>query len=489
MIKEIFKHSIIYGLGGMLKRATGFLLLPLYTSYLTVSQYGELEVFIVSTTIIFRVVQLGFGSALFKYFSYDTDSEQDSVYNQLVISSGFYFLLVFSAIALVILFSFRENLSLLLFDTTDYADLFSLVIVIVLFQTVHVIPRAYLRIQNRSALYSSINIGEFLVQVGITIYLVAAKGMGIRGVLLAQVITTGLAAVVFTGIIFRKLLFRISGRVIQEMLGYGIYLIPVSIGSLVLMMSSRYFILFYHNSNELGIFTLGDKISKILFMGVSAFQLAWPAIMFRIKDLPDAKDRYAEVITYYVMVFAGIFVMLCTFSRELVLILGNEEYLGALFVIPVLVGAYMIYGFFYSGTIGINIYKKTYYQTIAMILAALVNLGLNFLLTPAYGIIGTALAFLGASITLSATAVTFSQRIYRVPVEWRRIGLLVVGATGVVSIYYLALQSLDIVHILLKILLILLVLPLFLYITGFFTRSEKAFILRRLHLLRNGLKS
>lgn len=490
MIKKIIKHSAIYGVGNVLRNATGFFLLPLYTSYFSVSQYGELEVFIVTISILLSIVQLGFGSALFKYFSYDTiDIEQTAEYNKKIISSSFYFIVSFAGIVMLIGFLFRVPLSKLLFNTPDYNNLLILVFIIVLMQVIHVIPKAYLRIRNKSVVYSAINIGEFLIRIGVTIYLVAVMKIGIKGVLLGFAISTTCFALLYTVISHKMLVPKISFSVIRKMLGYGIYLIPVSIGAMILALASRYFILFYSNSNELGLFALGDKISRLLFIGVMAFQTAWPAIMFRIKERPDAKNQYSRVITYYILAFAGILIALCLFSRELILLFGNTDYLRSAGLIPVLGLGYYIYGLFYAATIGINIFKKTYFQTIAMIVAAGVNLILNFILAPRYGITGVGIAFLGSTITLSILAVSFSQRIYKVPIQRRRIIIVGLGIILTLIPNYTLLKTVSIYHELLKAILLVGFFPLFLFVSGFFSDYEKTAVNRQIALVKNRIFS
>jgi O-antigen/teichoic acid export membrane protein len=392
MFKELFRHSIIYGIGSAMQNAAGFVLLPLYAQYLTVSEYGKLEIFIVSITILLNLLQLGLGSALFKYYSYEGSQKKNYDQNKLIISSSFYFLIVFGSIVIFACYLFRKPISIMLFESGNYSYLFSIMLVVVFFRLFSILPISYLRIQNKSVLFSVLNFSQFIIQIGLIIYMVIVLQQKIYGVLIAKAITSGIFSGLFMWVISSQFVSRFSFSVVRELLSYSIYLVPVSIGSLILMMSNRYFILIYLNSEQLGIFSVANRIGTLILLAVLSFQMAWPSIMFRIKEKANAKQYYSRVFTYFVFLFSFLTVGLTLFSGELILLLANRNYISAVSIIPILGISYVFYGLFYVGTVGIHIYKKTYYQTIAMIIGTFVNLLLNFILIPLFGIMGASMA-------------------------------------------------------------------------------------------------
>lgn len=486
MFKNLLQHSIVYGIGNILQNAAGFFLLPLYTAYLTVSELGLLEVFIVSISILFTLLQLGLGSALFKYYSYDNNSGSAQNKNKLIISSSFYFLAIFSLAAVLPLYFIRQNISELLFGNTIHADLITLLLITVFFQLFWVMPTAYLRIQNKSIYLSVLNATKFLIQIGVTIYAVAILNGKITGVLIARVITAILFAFLFTWSIRQQLSRSFSVEVVRELLSYSIYLVPVSIGGLILLMASRYFILFFHDSQALGYFSVANRIATILLLAISGFQMAWPSIMFRMKNKPDAKHYYSKIFSYYLIAFSFLAMMLTFYSHEIVLLLSNKEYLSAAGLIPILSFSFIFYGLFYSGTVGINIYKKTYYQTIAMGVGAIFNLILNLILTPAYGIVGTSVAIFISFAIVGILAFKFSQRIYYIPIEWKRILLFSANSIVALMLYFIGLLSMNPLNFITKTVLLLILFPASLYITGVFTREEKIYLLHRLLNYKQG---
>ena len=66
-IKRFFKHSSIYAIGNILNRIGAFLLLPIYTTYLTVVEYGTLEMFYLVSSVVSGILAIGIAHATLHY--------------------------------------------------------------------------------------------------------------------------------------------------------------------------------------------------------------------------------------------------------------------------------------------------------------------------------------------------------------------------------------------------------------------------------------
>ncbi|RMG68363.1 MAG: hypothetical protein D6715_02470 [Calditrichaeota bacterium] len=485
MLKSLFRHSLVYGIASTLQNATGFILLPLYTSRLSVSEYGTLEIFLITAAVLTRILQLGLGSATFKYYAY-SKSQGATVQNRAVISTAFYGLVGFSLTALGTLFFFRGPIAGLLFHAPGYEGLFTLTLALVFFQLLMVIPTSYLRILNRSVTLSVLNLLLFLVQIGLIVFFVALADQKIYGVLLGKLIAFTLFAGVFVSVVREALKGPVDPGVLKKMLSYGIFLVPVSICLMVLTMSNRYFLLFFAGSQAVGLFAAVNRIASLLLLAVSGFQMAWPSIMFSIRELDRPKQYYSRIFTYYNLVFLFLVLAVSLFSRELVLLLSTEDYLPYASLIPVLAAGYFFYGIFYAGSVGINIFNKTYFQSIAAVLAALSNLLLNIWLIPRYQVWGAALAHLASFVILGVLAMRFSQRIYPIPIQWARVGkLALVGGLFLLLGYSVkSLHPQFWVGVVGKMLILSLVFPGLLYILNFFDGEEKQLISQVIQRLR-----
>jgi O-antigen/teichoic acid export membrane protein len=93
-VKFFFKHSSIYGIGAIVGQAVGFLLLPLYTRYLTPADYG------VATIIDLTMAAAGVTAAssiinAMARFYYDYEDENQ---RKRVVSTTFWMIGLFALI-------------------------------------------------------------------------------------------------------------------------------------------------------------------------------------------------------------------------------------------------------------------------------------------------------------------------------------------------------------------------------------------------------
>ena len=97
-LKRLGKHSAIYGLGGLVSRILAVLLLPLYTHYLSTSDYGQIETLIALVTVLTIVLRFGISSAFFRFY-FDADDPDG---RRLVLRTSFWFTMTMATFGLVV---------------------------------------------------------------------------------------------------------------------------------------------------------------------------------------------------------------------------------------------------------------------------------------------------------------------------------------------------------------------------------------------------
>ncbi len=112
-LKRLGKHSVIYGLGGLVSRILAVLLLPLYTRFLSPSDYGKVETLIALTTVAGIVLRMGITSAFFRFYFDSPEPER----RRLVLRTSFWFTMTMATIGMTIGLALSPEISSLLFDT------------------------------------------------------------------------------------------------------------------------------------------------------------------------------------------------------------------------------------------------------------------------------------------------------------------------------------------------------------------------------------
>lgn len=464
-LKQLTVHSIIYGLGGLLTRLIGVILLPIYTRFLTPSDYGDYSLLIITGTIVATIAQVGFGSALFREIIYkDTDENA-------AISTALYFLLALSSFIFLAISSFTQQLSLLIFQTPDYATLITLTLLTGLLSVVDMIALAKLRIHQKSKLFTGITVTKFIIGISLNIYYIVVLRMGVQGLVIAGLIQAVISAIIALVIIANNLRPRIAKDILRRLLIFGLPLVPYGLSRLVLTYADRYFLQYYASSAEVGIYSLGYRIGSLIYLVVSAIQLAWPANMYTISKQPDAERSLSRILTYYVTVLGALSLVLSVLAKEFLVIFTTPAFYTASIVVPFIVISYTLYGVVFMTNSGLETRNKVSLMTPAILLSAFLNLGLNFLLIPNYGMLGAAWATLISYATLAVGILFVNLRIWYIPYEYARILKYILTWLGIYLVStYVATPYLWL-DICLK-LLLLLAFPLILLAIRFFTPLE-----------------
>lgn len=410
-LKQLLKESIVYGLGRAIGRFTRMFLVPIYTRIFSPAAYGVMDIIGVYFSILNMFVTLGLIPAQSLYF-YSTDDVKDRKHT-LTTSVSFQF--IFSVFIGIVLFALSLNMSKIAFGTTIYAAYFRLIALDLPFFTVLVFSQQVLRLVRLPWKYTLLTISSLLSNIALTILMVVVWRKGIYGVYLSKLAIDILFALVAAYLVYPYLGRSISLSRLKQLLAYGIPLLPSGVAFWVISSSNRYFLQHYSSLDDVGLYSIGYSIASIGGLIVNAFQLAWGAFALSIHRQEDAKQVYANVLTYYLVLTSAISIGLSLLAPEALRILATKSYYGASTVVSYLAFATLAYGVFDIISIGVYITKKTSHIGWITMLAAGANIALNFLLIPQMGRTGAAISLLISRWVSIVILYLVSQHHYSIP--------------------------------------------------------------------------
>jgi len=416
-IKKLLTHSLVYGLGNSANRIVGFFLLPLYSRYIPPEDYGVLALVGMFGEVLFILTNLGQSSALFRtYFQHE-----DAQARETVITTSLWLVLTLSFPIGLLALALAEPLAKLITGNPAYTVWIMLGVGGVLFRTLERLPLAILRAREESRRYAFSSLIKTTISLVLAILFVVGLQLGGRGVLMSQLFAELLLCAYLVPVTIRGLKLRYASTDARNMLGYGIYLIPTALGSFVLQLSDRYFLKHYATLSAVGIYSLGCRLSEMLSFPMHAFELAWPQFLFSNAKNPDAPVLYARVFTYLLAVLGLLWLMISLLAEEIVSLMVHASYHEAYRVVPWVAGAFLAQSLNYAGNVGINLQRKVKYRPLILMTTAALNLTLNFLLIPAHGMMGAAIATFASYTFQSLFRVVVSYRLYPVPYEYGRL--------------------------------------------------------------------
>lgn len=430
-LKRLVKESFIYGLSGYISKSISIFLLPLYTAVLTPADYGILDllgtIIVVSSFLILSGTDTSVG---YYYFRKEYFEERP-----VIIISSLYVRLFFSLIGFIIIAGGAQYISQLLFgkDLSLFVLITGLTIV---FQALHSFLFNLLRLEFRVWMYTILSSLNILVSILLTIYFVLNLKLGVYGALAAQGISYGLIFIFTLIYVFKRYGFKYSHKWVKRILSYGFPLIGTGIAIWVLNSTDRYFIAHYLDLSAVGIYAVGAKLGSIVGIFGGALQMAWGPYAMDIQYEKNSKEIYSKVFQLYFLLNILLVFAISMFSIDILKVFTQPNFYSAKAVVPFLCTSVFLSSGYFIVSIGINLTKKLQHTIWITVFSALLNIGMNFILTPLFGPVGAAFCIMFANLVIFMLTYYVSQKYYPVDYKLKNIFVLLVPAAVLVSISY-----------------------------------------------------
>jgi O-antigen/teichoic acid export membrane protein len=473
-LRRLGKHSAIYGLGGLVSRILAVLLLPLYTRFLTPSDYGKVETLIALTTVIGIVLRMGIHSAFFRFY-FDSKEHAD---RRRVVRTSFWFTMTMATAGLAAGLLLAAPLADLLFGSTDDAELVMAAFVGLWAGMNYEQLTSLFRVEERSVAFVTASLANIFLTIGATLLLVVALDKGPIGVIVGNFTGTLIVYAALVGYRREQLGLEFDRGLLREMNRFGIPLVPTALFLWVTNFSDRLFLVQLADTTEVGLYSVGVRIASALVLLLTAFRLAWPAFAYSIEEEREAKRTYAFVLTYLVALTTWVATGLALLSPWVVDWIAAPAFAESSRVVGPLAFSTVAFAAYIVVAIGVGRAKRTQFNWVVTGAAALVNVALNLLLIPSYGMMGAAIATVAAYSTMFVGMVWWSQKIYPVPYQWRRVVTAVAAGLALVAAGKLTDGGLALA------LPLALVYPLVLLPLGFYLPAERRAIGARLRPAR-----
>jgi len=398
-MKEYVEKILHYTAGSLLQKIILLLLLPVFTHFLIPQEYAVYTNLVVFISFASLLYFLGFQQALFSYFYQEKTPE----YHFTLISSIFIVITAFGIVLSLIIIGFRVELSQIMLRTKEVDHIMVWVSVILFFEVIYGMVLSVLNMMELSKQY--ILVGNFK-HILLLILLVGAaivSKFSLDTIFILMTISSGLAALVAVavmGSIMQKFAQQIDQRkifstpIVKKMLAFGLIMIPGTFAMLILKVSDRYMLTYLSARSlyDVGIYAIGYRVGMIITFLNSIVSLVYFPYAMRVADVSRAKESFKKVFNVYVIFggLLGFFVIL--FSPEIFKIFINKSYHEAVKVVFFGVISNYLYGIFNIINLSFYVRKRAGNIALAVGLGAILNIVLNFMLIPKYGIYGAGVA-------------------------------------------------------------------------------------------------
>jgi O-antigen/teichoic acid export membrane protein len=467
-VKVITKHSLIYGLSNVLDRVIGFLMLPVYTRFLTPADYGVMELIFTTTNLLSMVIGIGIQSAVSRYyFEYSDDANRKKVVSTAFMGYGGVIIL-----GVLILLPFSKFMATYILGKPEYTYYFIIALIAMALDMLIQIVYSYIRAQLKSLLMLILSISRTVLALSLNIYFIVFLHKGVTGILLSTLIANAAVTVFAIYYVLKNCGIKIDIKILGKMLNFGLPLIPSNISAYVVQASDRYFINSYADLTTTGLYSLGYKFGTLINQFVtSPFIQIWGPRRFEYFQKENSEKIYARIFTYFsaLCLFVGLLISLL--SKEAIQLVAAESFWPAHKIVPIITLSYIIFSFHFHFNVGIMMKNATKYIAYVNIITAVINLILNYFLIRYFSVWGAAVVTLICMILKVVLTWHFANRLHPIHMEWSRLSVLFITAFVLYFAGIFISSSSIVLNIITK-LLIGLSYPFILYIIQFFDEGE-----------------
>ena len=379
--KKFIKDFGIYSIGILGTRIITFLMIPLYTYCLdNTADYGIYDMCLQICMFLLPVSTLQMRDASFR-FLIETDSEER---RKTVVT------IVYKILFSNLLFIVSLGITLSLFFHIHY---FYYSVALLVSITLHEVIGQIIRGLKRNKVYVACNLLNALLIGSLSCLFVAVLQMGVKGVFLANIISRFVAGFVMelkVGVFCHYFHFNVRfGEISKTIFKYALPLIPTSMCWLLTTISDRFFISYFVSYEANGIYAVIIRFAMILQTLALIFYQAWQETAITQYKTSDKNSFFSKVFNYY---FFALSILMVSFTflvkmNYTWLVAPNYysgiKYLYCLGAISILMS--LSSSFF---ELGYQCGKDTKRAIPALFFAAVINVSLNFLITPHFGVKG-----------------------------------------------------------------------------------------------------
>ncbi|MCC9296350.1 polysaccharide biosynthesis C-terminal domain-containing protein [Clostridium sp. WLY-B-L2] len=431
--KSFIKVGIIYAIGQVLSKAISFILLPIYTRQLGTVGYGQLSLADTVLDFINTFVILSIYSGYIRFYREYKGEERNKLRN-----TAINFALILTIIDLIILMIFGRTIANIIFSFNNSYKIFALIIIRSLLSQFVILLMCDYNLNYEAVITVTINLVMLIMNLILSIYFVVYKKQGIIGVYSGYILSILMVLIYLVMVNVRNFKFEIDKKMLKYMLTFSGGLLPCNVSGTILTLADRYFLAGYRNYSEIGIYSVGYKFGMLIQpLFVDPFKSIFTPYKFQIWKDDDASVKFNDMYKKYHFFGCLIIIFIALYSRIIISIFTTKDYMDAYKIIMLILFSYFLYGEneFYS--LGIQIKNKTYLTGIIMLLGGMINIILNVILIPKFGMYGAAVATLISYLSINIINSTFSVPLYKVKYDFTTTLINYLIVIGIYGGYYL----------------------------------------------------
>jgi len=407
---KLLKNSTIYTVSIMIQGLSVFILIPFYTKYLSTSEYGIIAVINSMSGFLAIFYTFALQNGLIRFYS---ECKKNNVKTKKLFSTIFTFLFINSSILTLVLIMFGRSIIEGILKGVVFFPYIFLSLLSISFNSIFNIFLVLLQAEQKGEKYGLFYITFNLTTVIFTIVFLSIFHFKILGVLIALLGANIIYFLIVLINIIPKINFYIDKKLLKELIKYSFPLILNGLFSWATIFINKIILNNIKSASSAGIYDIGFYLGSVMIIFPSAINQAYlPWFFEKIKGKRKDRLKIIKFAEFAILFYSFIALVISFYGKDLVTFWVTRDFRDSWMIVPFISFSYVINGIYYF-FVNILLYHKRYikYMPISSFISAIINILLNFLLIPQFGIIGSAFATFIAVFISSLIIVFISDRL------------------------------------------------------------------------------
>ncbi len=405
----LLKDTLIFALGSIGTRLVLFIMVPLYTNYLTEAEYGISELVFTTAQLVIPVVSLVIFDAVSRFALSKQEKPSDVLLNGILVwAAG-----TVVTVCITPLLGLYPGIGQWQWYLCVYIS----------FNILHSVVFCYLKVTGRNRLYSVLSVAQTLLMACLNVVLLVGFHIGIRGYLLANTISlvVGTLMAILAGKLPRELMTAsFDKNLLKRMIIYSAPMILNNLSWWAIQSSNKLMVEILLGASALGLYAVATKIPALINVIVSIFSQAWG--ISAVTELEGENDRkfYAEVFDGFSFLCFAACIFLTAIMKPFMGVYVADNFFSAWQYIPLLLvaAAFSAVSSYFGSMFGAL--KDTLANMWTTLAAAVVNVGVNLILIPRIGLWGAVVGTVAAYIVIANMRMAFVLRKLPIPIDFKK---------------------------------------------------------------------
>jgi len=396
-MKRLMLHSSHYLAGLVGGLVAGLISFPIFTRTFSVAEYGLIDLAQKIVLLLVIASKVGLPNAILRFYDKDQFASDEDAARRYYSTMFFGTLgtsFIIALVAYVVALARPGSL-----NASPLVTLLFLLPALGLLRAVGATLWAFLRIEERTKLFNATTVGSKLATVAVICILLPFAGRTAHTYLIGMILVESVVVGSLSWSLLRRGVLspdRFDSALYRAGVVFGMPLVIYEFAFAILASADRFLVRHYLGADALGFYSAAFGLAQHGNELLSApLTLAIIPIYMSIWTSQGAEQtaRFLTLTFDFFLVGAiGILATMIAAARPLVVLLASSKYAGVDRLIPIFVAGLLIYSMHVFVGAGLLIHKRTLLMAAAMMVSAVLNIGLNCLLLPRMGLMGGAIA-------------------------------------------------------------------------------------------------